>query len=215
MRSDRRLGIVAGARALDRDLDLRVRPAAVIAEVAGGFARSVVDHRLQDVVARLGERRGRRRGAVGELRLRGGEDHVARPAVFRPQHRHAGRLRRSALLRQPVVGRRDVERRAARGLIGDADLHVGRQIRTDLLAVAAARRAKPIDLPHRLQRGDDLLRLAVRVHGPHELLVAEVLRHGHLEDVLVAPRREVGRLAAIDTRLERVVRTDGDVELLS
>src|ERR1700730_18113000 len=41
--------------ALHRDLDLSVRPAAVIAEVAGRLAGAVVHDRLQDVLARLAE----------------------------------------------------------------------------------------------------------------------------------------------------------------
>ena len=49
---------------LDGDLHLRVGPAAVVAEVAGRLARAVVDDRLEDVVAGLAERRGRRRLAA-------------------------------------------------------------------------------------------------------------------------------------------------------
>jgi hypothetical protein len=88
-----------------------------------------------------------------------------------------------------------------------------RQVRADLLAVAAARRAQAIDLPHRLQRRDHLLRLTVGGERPLQGLIAEILRHGHAEDVLVPTRREVRRLSAVGARLEGVGRTDGKVDL--
>ena len=153
----------------DGHLHLRVGPAAVIAEVAGRLARSVVDDRLQDVFARLAEGRGRHRLAAGQLGLR------RRRTARRPGPRNfvqntvspTGSPRRFG---RSVVGGRKRERGAGAGLVSTrCDGHDRRQVRADLLAVAAARRPLAIDLPHRLQRGDDLLGLAVRGQLPDEL----------------------------------------------
>ena len=89
-------GRAAGRVALHGDLHLRVGPAAVIAEVARRLARAVVDHGLQDVLARLGEAGGGRRRAVGELRARGREPDRAGTAILRPHHRHADRFAAAA-----------------------------------------------------------------------------------------------------------------------
>ena len=51
----------------------------------------------------------------------------------------------------------------------------------------------------------------MRAQFPHQGLVAEVLRDDDAKDVLVATRHEMRRLATVATRLERVVRTDREV----
>jgi hypothetical protein len=100
-----------------------------------------------------------------------------------------------------------------RGVAG-ADGDGGRQVGVDVLAVAAARGPQPIDLPHRFERADDLVRLPVRSQAPHQFLIAEIFRHHDLEDVLVAARREVRRLPAIAARLERVRLADRQIDRL-
>ena len=51
------------------------------------------------------------------------------------------------------------------------------------------------------------------VQRPHNLRAgAEVLRYGHLEDVLVATDVEVRRLTAIETGLELVVRANRKID---
>src|SRR5439155_3317418 len=120
-----------------------------------------------------------------------------------------------ASLRQAIVGGRQSERagrRSGDGGIRRLQRHDRRQVRTDFLAVAAACGPLSIDLPHRLQRGHDLLHLPMRAQLPDQRLTAEVLRHDDAEDVLVAPRNEMRRLAAIAAWLEAVVWTDRQVD---
>ena len=144
-----------GRRTCDPHGCLDVRPAAVIPEIPSRFARAVVNHREQRVLARLAER-----GAGGCLPIHDGllhcgERDLARAAVLRPLYCHARRFLSATFLRQAVVGRRHVQRdRAADGDRRriDCNLRDRRGIRIDVLAVAAAGRAQAIDLPHSIQR---------------------------------------------------------------
>ena len=202
---------------LDRDLHLRVGPAAVIPELSRRFARSVIDDGLQDVLARFGERRRRRCLAVHQLRLRRAERDVAGTAVLRPEHGHARGL--SAADRKSVIGCRHRQRgRAARRghrCRRRLQLDGRRRVRVDAFAVAAARRADPIDLPHGVERAGDAQRLPVRRQRPDKLAVLrKIVRHRHLEDVLVAARYEVRRLPAIAARFEGVRRAGWNVDRL-
>ena len=72
-----------------------------------------------------------------------------------------------------------------------------------------------IDPVLRIQRDLHGGRLAVRHDGPRESLGSKILGHCDREDAVVAPGLEMRRLALVGTaRIDPIVRTDGNVELL-
>ena len=208
-----------------------------------GDVDRVVRHRLEHVGAGLREAR-RRHGPAGtveldDLRV---ERHPAGTSPVQPGDREAGgrrlarvdhglRLRPAAHVaaRQRLVRRREAvvpgqhrqlqpvrQGDRACGIAVDAD-------RRGLVVVVALGGAGPpvqphdvvIDLPHRPERREGLVRPAVVRDGPDEVPVAPVGRHAHLVDELLPARVEVRRLPPVGVaRLEEVVLADGNDRLL-
>src|SRR5690349_17536842 len=106
----RRLPLHASiATSLDRNFRLDVRPAAMIAEISGKFAGTVVYHGLDNVLARFAESRLRNRFAVDDCPFCRIERNRARTSILGPNNGHADWF--SASLRQSVVGRGNAESR--------------------------------------------------------------------------------------------------------
>ena len=194
----------------DHDVQDVIGPAAVVAEVTRDLAGPIVHHAHERVFARFAEgRRGRGLPVAQRLPL-GREGDLAWTAVLRPLDDHASRFGGVvALLRTSVVGGRNVQRDGA----PDADrrrvglrLHRRRQVRVYVVDVPATRRPHAVDLPLAAKRAGNRLSLAVHGQRPEHLAGwPEVLRHRHLEDVLVAARVEVRWLALVRPGLEPVV----------
>src|SRR6266446_6786244 len=151
------------ASSVDSDLRLCVRPTAVISKISCGLAGTVIDHDLQDVLARPAEACSRDSPAIDKFRSRLAECDGAGSAIHRPHGSHADRFATSC--GQPVIGRRHGEgygagagNRTLRGFYA----HLGRRVGIDLLAVSPTCCAQAVDHPNRFQRPGNLSGLTMR-----------------------------------------------------
>ena len=192
-----------------RDVHLHVRPAAVIAEVAGRFAGSIVDdgHAAVyspgslNVAVAVGLAVDERLLAAANVTLPGPR-YFAHSTVMPDGVFGRGALGRPSSVRRDVQVASLVDRRRRRAAACTCTTGGVFELMCSLLPPRVVRRRSICHTRFSVPAID--FGLAADGHRPHELVrFAEIFRHDYSEHVLVAPGVEVCRLPAI----ERLART--------